>query len=131
MAMLTIKSGSEGPSWDPYGYREYIFIRTDGMRVTLHAGLKVYCKAERKKNGRWSTEWLVGGGDAHFDVAAKFFEETTGLTLAQAEKIEQRKSSRCYCGCKKIEEHPGYCGETLFVCSRCGEIVSETEPQLL
>lgn len=40
------------------------------------------------------------------------------------ENEEEKEEGCSKCGCHEYEEHDGFPGETLYVCSQCGNIVS-------
>lgn len=84
MASIRIRTGSEGPAHDPYGYQEIEFTRTDGVVVTLHSGLGEWCEVyfpNRKEFRSWSWD---------NDAAVKAFQDLTGLHPMQAVRINDR-----------------------------------------
>lgn len=131
MASVNVRTGTEGPSHDPYGYTEIEFTRTDGVVVTYHAGLGEWCKVsltppEKRRGVRHHGEDLI----AHCiddDGAASLFETATGLSPQQAEKVYQRlhgPQRRCpHCGGRKFSWHGGYVGEAMQCCTACDRIV--------
>lgn len=121
MANITLKTGSEGPKWDPYGYIEIEFTKTDGTIVTYHGGLAEWCKVECTDGKKYEINNL--------EEASILFKLETGLTPDEAEslyyQIDARKNKQCQkCGSHKVEWQDGYPGEELLVCGKCGEVVN-------
>lgn len=117
-AKVWIKTGAEGPAYDPYGYTE-IVVNIRGVEYVYHAGL-----GERiKVDGVNKTD--ADEGDSSL---VNFFKQLTGFYPHQWEKfyykLQHRRRSKCFaCGSKKIEGVRGYPGETLFQCQDCHQIV--------
>jgi len=121
MANIKIKHGSEGPKWDPYGFTEIEFTKTDGTVVTYHGGLAEWCKVEYKDGKKYLIDNL--------EESSILFKLETGLTPDEAEewyyKMEASKEKQCQeCGSRKLEWKSGYPGEELLICSKCGEVAN-------
>lgn len=115
---IRISSGSEGPSYDPYHYDDITVTRM-GREVTLHLGLGCYLEVDGKVI-------MSEGNEFPSERIVKEFELRTGLNPNTAMKYHQILRSRCSeCGCKRTTSHFGYVGETILVCDRCGNFVSD------
>jgi hypothetical protein len=115
-ARLTIKTGSEGPHYDPYSFTEFKHTRhTDKREVLLHMGLGEYIRVNGKEvieNGPLCTE-------------EEKFKELTGFYSWQWEFFINRLRKKCRkCGCKRSRWMSGYPGETFRICAKCEEVLS-------
>lgn len=89
MAKIQIRTGSEGPSWDPYSFTQITFTCTDGLEVVHHSGLGEWCMVDGMTVGRG-------------EEAAPAFLSYAGLTPYQAQKAYHRIHQRCsLCGHKR------------------------------
>ena len=119
MASIKVREGIEGPAYDPYHFTEIQFTRTDGVVVTLHAGLGDWLTLTYGLTG-----WVMGKGNP--DEA---FARLTGITPAKAMQIWERRHhpSRCpKCKSRKQEWFAGYPGEQICQCSKCGSFIACT-----
>jgi len=106
---ISIKTGSEGPSHDPYSFTEYSVTTTIGKSYTLHLGLAEWIK----ENG----VLITTNGNL-----VETFIRLTGLDPLAAE--EEHNNPKC-------KDHPdadiesmaGYPGETFAVCSVCKAVL--------
>ena len=116
MATINVRQGSEGPSHDPYGYTEIEFISTDGeIECIIHSGLAEWIKIKVSQEMTYKIE------DYKFGTNAQIFEQVCGISPHDAEKVDQRRRSRCRkCGSKQGEWTNGYPGESFLICVRCG-----------
>src|SRR5215469_13131150 len=90
-ARLFIKTGSEGPYYDPYSYTEFSYLRhRDKSVTTLHLGLG---------------EWLEVNGVKEGCVLLReeeLFKHLTGFYSWQWEFFIRRLRKKCRkCGCKR------------------------------
>lgn len=117
MSNIKLKTGSEGPRHDPYGYTEITVDRQDGRVVTLHSGLAYWCKV-----------YLNGKLVLTFDneqTIEKMFTRFAGISSHKAEEIYYARRTICdKCGCNDCHTVNGYPGETLYICNNCDEIVT-------
>lgn len=114
------RTGSEGPSHDPYAFEELEVFTPNGVTI-FHMGLGVWLKY----NGHLleppltvppnkTEEWLS-------DIK---FRACTGYSLIQLERIARKLKERCRkCGGKDRHHERGMPGEHLAVCDNCGNIV--------
>ena len=137
MASISVRTGSEGPHYDPYHFTEICFTRTDGIQVVLHSGLAEWCEVSDQKHFRGS-DYLyllhlrrripkLSKLRAEFKEAYQLFEEATGMDPKKAEQLAYRleNPTRCKkCGRKKMKWEPGYPGEYLLLCEKCHNINS-------
>ena len=115
---ITLKTGTEGPRHDPYGYSEWIFVRR-GKKAILHEGLSEWVSIDGQKNTNREI-CLMEGKDS--EIAARLmFEKEVGVSLKTLEKVIHRPK-RC-CNKPRITSSPGYPGETLYICANCENIV--------
>jgi hypothetical protein len=111
---LVIKTGSEGPRHDPYGYTETT-VERNGVSVTLHEGLGTWLEI----GDRMVTEDET--------IARDFFETHVGYTPEKIQKFIERARSRCRsCGGREFRCERGYPGETFSVCVACGDIIASS-----
>jgi len=114
MNKITIRSGSEGPSHDPYHFTEITFEGRFGT-IKHHAGLATW------------TEWK--GKLVREQHARDCFFGVVGFMPEEIEKFYYRMKQRRFlnhvkrCGRKNIESAPGYPGETLTYCKKCGDVL--------
>ena len=102
-----VRSGSEGPSHDPYSYDE-INVETKGHDVCIHYGLAVWLEVDGKHTDYYGNEY----------EAFELFKLLTGAPPADFINWYYRARSRCSCGCRAQRSVPGYPGETLNICVR-------------
>jgi hypothetical protein len=69
---LAVRTGCEGPQYDPYHYEERI-VRINDVTVKLHTGLGVWCKAFTKADSPLETR--------DEKLAVGLFEAITGMTV--------------------------------------------------
>lgn len=108
-----VVTGREGPSYDPYGYTEYV-VRVNGVNTILHAGLDEYISVDGLR---------LNYGYEHLDL---LFESLTGLAPSRVEKIYNMRKypTKCpHCGSRKLKDTQGFPGESLTVCGDCNEII--------
>src|SRR5215469_101349 len=119
---IELRSGSEGPAHDPYGYKEITVTRADGREATLHSGL---------------AEWLVyndGRVTRRFEdpIATLWskFEACVGISPELAERtfhrIKENRIRHHKCGQKYLNEVSGYPGETFLMCEKCKMILDSS-----
>ena len=103
-------TGSEGPSYDPYSYRE-LSVTFRGTHVVLHDGSLV--------------NWIEVDGtrhDIHDEACRNEFEAILGFTPENLDRWYYRKISRCPCGSKSFHDVAGYPGESFIICDSCGKV---------
>jgi hypothetical protein len=117
---IHIKTGSEGPRHDPYGYEEITVHRADGAHVTLHEGLGTWiefkdaCGTGNKLDERDVPRTQI-------DAA---FERVAGVSVEAARKAYRALRSRCRnCGGRETKFARGYPGESFELCVQCGHVV--------
>lgn len=112
---VTIRSGTEGPHHDPYGYEEYSIV-TPGQHVTLHDGLTCYLKVNGETTYAHTPDEVRG--------LFTRFAELTGGSPADWRKWQAQRNSKCRaCGCKRLAWVAGYPGESFLMCRKCDEVV--------
>lgn len=113
MNTITIRTGTEGPRFDPYHFTE-VTVRGRAGEVTYHGGLGEWTRINKEICGREQQ-------------AAKVFELATGLSPYVAEKVARllpyRKHAR-KCSGRETTYEAGYPGETLEFCAKCGQVVN-------
>ena len=107
MSKISMKTGVDGPPWDPYGYAEYTF--EGKCEVTVHLGL---------------AEWIkVDGRELEVPDAAAAFETLTDLSIDRCQRIYDRlhgpQNSCRKCHGRKFEWTQGFPGESLQICVKC------------
>lgn len=112
---VNVKTGTEGPRHDPYGYEEYTF-EVESKKYKLHLGLCDYLE----KNGKALTE--------NYDGILKIFPSILNKRLDQfleeVAKLENHEDEVCpKCGCPQCNWKNGHPGETLLICDNCGEVL--------
>ena len=110
---VRIKTGNEGPGWDPYSYTEY-HVHTPRGKTVLHEGLG---------------DWMTFDGEKYEDVfhenLRKVFTRMIGFSVEQLERIARKLNSKCRkCGGREFDCESGYPGETFEICHTCGHIQS-------
>lgn len=113
------KTGSEGPSYDPYGFTELHVHTADNIDVVLHEGLAMYFLLNGLRTN------IVGADyDNPKDIFDKVLLDVTGFTEAQLRRFHRKASSRCpEGGYHDTESVRGYPGESLEICCKCGKVV--------
>jgi len=110
---IDLESGVEGPRHDPYSYEEYVVEINDKM-IVFHSGLDCWLSINGREIPR-----LYG---KRFGVLPYLmFKNMTGIDPNDFVDLYERKYRRC-CG-PRLEDIPGFPGETLIVCSSCGKVV--------
>ncbi len=118
---LSLKTGSEGPRHDPYGFEEYE-IDTPSGETTLHLGLGFWLK----HNGR---RIEAAGRAEESELCGPILKKLTGFSLdeilALKERVEKHRSRRCAkCGAssRHFRSESGFPGEHFTVCGKCGHV---------
>ena len=115
-----VRTGTEGPSHDPYSYEEYILCR-NGVVTKLHLGLAEFCRGE--ENGE---EFFIKGKGA-----MDKWESITNIPVKSLNRLDNRLNGmpqRCpYCfnSSSNYVVHGGYVGESIFTCPKCDNVVWE------
>lgn len=107
---LDLRTGTEGPRHDPYGYEERI-VHLNNSTYKLHLGL--VCYAEERIG---TAECAAVEGEE----AIQWWCARTGLTPDQFDKAYLRLTEpprRCPACRSKVEYHRGYVGESIACCS--------------
>lgn len=121
MSTVKVTHGIEGPRHDPCVYEEIQVFNYRGW-IKLHLGLREYVEFQLNKAGAQKVRIENRDVDTLYNV----FEAFTGMTAVRAAKVPLDLQSR------KYREHSlhgepvdmrGYPGETLTVCSGCGEVL--------
>lgn len=89
MAKVRIKSGSEGPSHDPYGWTEVTFTRTDGLEVQFRYGGLGYERLLLDGVKHLESFGLMEGWDK--SAAESAFEALAGFSPYEAERLVERQ----------------------------------------
>lgn len=119
--LIFIRTGREGPAYDPYSYTEYTVSQGLKSTITLHLGLAVWLSV----NGKDQTAKRAGKHKDWESATITKFVKLTGLDFNMIERWLAKSRSRCKkCGSRKLQETDGYPGETLTVCRHCRTIVS-------
>lgn len=113
---VSLSTGTEGPSYDPYSYDE-LTAETPKGTLVVHLGLAEWSefngiRFEHYNEGDWADAALV----AH-----------TGYTWRQLERFASRKNQ--YCPATANHRHnpysmAGFPGETFEVCAACGQMLN-------
>jgi hypothetical protein len=115
MAMVSLKVGREGPKWDPYAFDEW-HVERGTHKIIGHFGLAIWVSIDSVK---------FGGPRCTEKGLYRLFEDAVGVTIPVLEKAFQRYHSRCKkCGKTRLIGSRGYPGETLWLCAKCGDVVS-------
>lgn len=125
MASISIRHGTEGPVYDPYGYGEITITLTNDKVIVYHCGLAEWCLVYYHGKREKYHSYLYNGETD--DKAAAVFEKETGLTPIQAERYYNRlhHPKKCRkCGSRQRISQRGHPGETLWCCSKCERVVS-------
>ena len=114
---IKIENGTEGPRQDPYSYTKYHVFTTyeNGKEIdlTIHEGLQEYVQINAMYAERNTNELLL----ETFGVSKKDF-------IKAILKIQYIKENTCkHCGNTSTYSESGYPGETLYLCTKCNEIV--------
>ena len=118
---VRLKTGTEGPTHDPYSYEELTVITPRG-KVVLHEGLSVWLKHnDVKVDQPLNTPYEEYERWIREDV----FKAVTGYSREQIARIARRLKERCpYCKVNSGRHHePGFPGEHFEVCDNCNKIV--------
>lgn len=130
---MSTKHGSEGPSYDPYGYEEvfidYHYEYQGGFRggeLTLHSGLGDWVKVEVESRNRegmfFHDETLCEKRPLEQDSFDELVEFHTGYTLTQMRRIYRKLEQsrlREHRGHGQPEWKKGFPGESFLMCP-CG-----------
>ena len=122
MSSIYIKTGTEGPKHDPYGYEE-ITVEREGVTVMLHSGLDYFVKLNGKK-----VAVPVSDGSYPDNVRktylkiAETFEQYAGITAEVAKRALRKYKCRKIDGCrhKHTKWVDGFPGEEYEICLKCG-----------
>jgi hypothetical protein len=135
MTTMVHRTGREGPLHDPYSYDELMVVRTSApafdfpVRATLHDGLAVWCKVERKVGEKWEPYKDTKVTNKVEDVT-RLFTYYAGVTPNVATKAFRELKNRRYthpvcdenCRGKYAIEVNGMPGETLVMCEKCKHV---------
>jgi len=118
---IEIEIGNEGPSFDPYGWKETTVQRL-GRKATLRTGdLSNWVIIDGYKVD--VHDLRVGSYEDRVRELAERFRLAVGMTASQAANYYQLICERCpACGCRRMDEQAGFPGESFMVCSRCGAL---------
>ena len=107
---VRVETGSEGPRYDPYAFKETT-IKANGKKVVLHEGLGDWLKIDGQEVeppkfiGKFSITYREQAASAWRRAAV---EDVAGYSLEQIERIARKLSSRCKkCGGKEFHTLPG------------------------
>ena len=117
---IFVRSGSEGPRHDPYGWEEFE-VHRNGRRVSVREGGLGYT--------RLTVDDVTCESDPSQDAVDAWFQLFTGRTATAwrkaAAKAARNRTSRCRCcGGRRFETMSGFPGESFTVCATCKEVVS-------
>ena len=116
MSSIAIETGSEGPSHDPYGWREITVTRENGVVVTIHEGLAYWVRTPEGVQ--------IDHRPDDPERLVRIFETYAGVSPRVAERAYERYTTICRrCGCREQTALSGFPGETLYSCDQCGCIV--------
>lgn len=115
---LFLQHGEEGPKYDPYSYME-MTVHRKGKEVTLHSGFFYWVEI----NGQRVNEKHDNQGNTIVDPEV-IFEKETGLTAQTFMKYYDKIQNTCKCGNRDTYASSGFPGETLYLCTKCNEVVS-------
>ena len=110
MTNVTIKTGTEGPKYDPYSFTE-VTVERCGHKFFSHEGLGEFYKIDGEKTTY--ANWIEkSGGYPHQFVFWKM--------LGRQQQVEHHlKSCPKRDGCRDVD---GFPGESLLVCG-CGKVL--------
>jgi len=110
---ISIRTGSEGPKYDPYSFTEYTVERRNN-KVTLHLGLAVWFRDQFKTLSDQITE----------QEAVERFERFAGISLKTFEHAMHRVIPCC--DNPDIRWWAGYPGEEIAQCENCKKVVDSS-----
>jgi hypothetical protein len=117
MEIKNLRSGTEGPSHDPYGYKAFDLVTQKGS-FHIHAGLVL--KVTNLKTNETTYPPEIN------DVC-----KLVGLTREEYDQtVDQVNhfSDICpHCKGDNLEEVEGYPGETLVICKDCKKVVDSSQ----
>lgn len=122
MTSITIKTGSEGPKHDPYHYEQITVRRSSGDEIVYHCGgLSEWLEV------RANDRVIRAAGYDETEECRRLFEAYVGVSYEVAVKayrsLPWRRLKAHPCGLQFICDVPGYPGETLTVCGKCGHVI--------
>ena len=124
MSNIKIKTGSEGPSYDPYHYVEVTVNRVSRHftgTITSHEGFVDWVHVDEPGKKR----------QVFTDIdQEQWFEVYAGITLKAARtacaELNQRKIRFHPCGQRDLNWVDGFPGEELLVCDKCKTVLHAT-----
>jgi hypothetical protein len=118
---ITLRTGTEGPRHDPYGYEEWTWRRA-ARTVVLHEGLGCWVSFDDRRLS--NADLVRASGKADESACRHWFEGITGVPMKTLERVIHRPR-RC-CARPRIDWVAGYPGESLAVCRSCGDVVGSS-----
>jgi hypothetical protein len=113
-----IRTGSEGPHHDPYGYEE-LTVKTQKHKVTIHEGLACFVVVDGKRINATRKTY-----ENFSKVSNRLLSMRTGFTKHQLERIHRKSKRQCPLGGRhETINMNGYPGEHFQVCQKCDKIV--------
>lgn len=85
---IDIRTGTEGPHHDPYGFIELTFQNLDGTRIVVHRGLVAWLRVNSGEKRLFCDD--IG---AELDAA---FQAVAGLSLATAMSVPSRLADKAW-----------------------------------
>jgi hypothetical protein len=112
---ISVRTGAEGPHWDPYHYDEIAVVRK-GIEYEIRLGLGVSLEIAGVQ---------IEGQESEL---YKLFTDLTGNPPFMWQNwlwvCKGRRKFQCrHCRSKDITEHEGFPGETIYLCNGCKTIV--------
>ncbi len=85
---IDIRSGTEGPHYDPYGFTELTFRKLDGTCIVVHRGLVAWLRVNNGEKMQFCDDTGV-----ELDAA---FQAVAGLSLAAAMSVPSRLADKAW-----------------------------------
>jgi hypothetical protein len=117
--VVLVKTGREGPRFDPYSYTEYK-ATMPSTSFEIHRGLAFWVRT----NGGPKINITGRNYDDDERFVDNVFRYATGYTLRQLIRFHDSAKARCIEGGRhNTISMGGYCGETFDVCTKCNRVV--------
>lgn len=122
---LDRRTGSEGPSYDPYQYDEITvttkFSTGEQRHITIHTGLGEWLKVNDVEVP------IEADFNDHHTMFCATVEREVGISLGRLMSIVNKLEypSKCpKCGSKHFNYYEGYVGETITFCANCEAFIN-------
>lgn len=119
--IVSIKTGTEGPKYDPYGYTK-ITVERNGHKAVYHSGLLEVVIIDDQE--------YPANHQNDIPVLDERLLNTVGINWEALNAIPDmlmNKPLRCKCGKPSLIYQRGFVGEGITICKRCGQILEEED----